>query len=217
MKKLIALLLAAVMCLSLVACGDKGSNTTATESPTTEAAGASEYVIGEPFGTDSVECVVTEVRWVTLDDVTSHAAATDVIGTDYKSYKQLMAKDMFPGYSFYGLSGFSSKATGYPYLAITFTLQNIGKTLVEPTIQDNNWGVAFNSYGSISVVYDDGYTFDAEEGFNTTLEILGDAFKEGRIFEVPAQVYENEDKALKVKITLPTANGEAEEFIVSVR
>ena len=49
------------------------------------------------------------------------------------------------------------------------------------------------------------------------IRILGDAFKEGRIFEVPSQVYENEDKALKVKIILPNANGEKEEFIVSVR
>ena len=220
MKKLIALLLAAVMCLSLVACGGDTSNNSPKETsdaPTTETPGVTEYSIGEAFGTDSVECVVTEVKWVTLEDVTSHPAATDVRGTDYQTYKQLMATDMFPGYSFYGMSGFSSKASGYPYLVVTFTLQNVGKTVVEPTIQDNNWGAAFNSYGNVSVIYDDGYTFDAEEGFNTTLEILGDAFKEGRIFEVPSQVYENEDKALKVKITLPNANGEIEEFIVSVR
>ena len=72
-------------------------------------------------------------------------------------------------------------------------------------------------YGNISVIYDDGYTFDAKEGFNTTLEVLGASVKEGRIFEVPSQVSENEDKPLKVKVMLPNASGEAEEFIVSVR
>ena len=217
MKKILALLLAVVMCLTFAACGKETEAPEESTAEATEVPEVTEYTVGEPFGTDSVECVVTEVRWVTQEDVTSHPAATDVTGSDYKTYKQLLASDLFPGYTFYGLSGLSSKASGYPYLCVTFTLQNVGKTAVEPTIQDNNWGAAFNSYGSISVIYDDGYTFDAEEGFNTALEILGDAFKEGRIFDLPSQVFENEDKPLKVKVTLPASSGEAQEFIVAVR
>lgn len=217
MKKLIAIFLVAVMCLSLVACGGNGetannSENETTGTPTTEPPSATVYAVGEAFGTDSVECVVTEVRWITQDDVKDYNESHD-----FKSDTTVMASSLFEGYTFYGLSGFNSNSTKYPYLCVTFTLQNVGKTLVAPTIQDNNWGAAFNSYGNISVIYDDGYTFDAEEGFKTTLEILGEAFKEGRIFEVPSQVYENEDKALKVKITLPNSNGETEEFIVSVR
>lgn len=215
MKKILALLLAAVMSLSLVACGGKTSNNNqneTTETPTTEAPAATEYAIGEAFGTDSVECVVTEVRWVTQEDINNYNESHD-----FSSTNTVMASSLFNGYAFYGISGFNPSSSKYPYLCVTFTLQNVGKTIVEPTIQDNNWGAAFNSYGSISVIYDDGYTFDAEEGFNGTLEILGDAIKEGRIFEVPSQVSENEDKPLKVKITLPTSNGETEEFIVTVR
>lgn len=217
MKKVISLLLALVLCLSLVACSGGNDTPEANETPsaeasTTEAPGATEYAIGDAFGTDSVECIVTDVVWVTQEDVINFNETHD-----FNSGNTVMASSLFNGYTFYGISGFNPNSTKYPYLCVTFTLQNVGKTLVEPTIQDNNWGAAFNSYGSISVIYDDGYTFDAEEGFNTTLEILGDAFKEGRIFEVPAQVYENEDKVLKVKITLPNANGETEEFIVSVR
>ena len=72
-------------------------------------------------------------------------------------------------------------------------------------------------YGNISVVYGDGYTFDSEEGFNTTLEVLGKEIKEGRIFDLPDQVSENEEEALMIKITLPDSSGTAEEFFVTVR
>ena len=212
MKKTFSLLLALVLCLSLCACGGgkASADTFTTETPATEAPSVAEYALGEAFGTDSVECVITEVRWVTLDDVTSHPATRPVVGS---IKKELMAKDMFPGYSFFGISGFNDTMKGYPYLVVTFTLQNVGKTLVEPAIQ----GYEMKPYGNISVIYDDGYTFDAKEGFNATLEVLGASVKEGRIFEVPSQVSENEDKPLKVKVMLPNASGEAEEFIVSVR
>lgn len=213
MKKWIALLLAAVLCLSLAACGSNKdtADTETVDETSSEQTKATEYAVGEAFGTDSVECVITEVRWVTLDDVTSHPAAYPVVGSTIK--KELMAKDMFPGYSFFGISGFNDTMKGYPYLVVTFTLQNVGKTLVEPAIQ----GYEMKPYGNISVIYDDGYSFDAKEGFNTTLEVLGASVKEGRIFEVPSQVSENENKPLKVKVILPNASGEAEEFIVSVR
>lgn len=211
MKKAVSLLLALLMCLSLCACGG-GSSTTPE---TTEAPDAAGYAIGESFGTDSVECVVTEVRWVTLEDVTSHPAARDVLDTNYQHYTALNASDMFPGYSFYGVSGFSSKSTKYPYLCVTFTLQNVGKELIEPEISSSGW--EFVPYGNIAVLYDDGYTFESKEGFATTLEVLGDAFCEGRVFDLPSQVFENADKALKVQITLPNSQGEAETFVVTVR
>ena len=213
MKKWIALLLVVVLCLSLAAGGSNKdtADTETVDETSSEQTKATEYAVGEAFGTDSVECVITEVRWVTLDDVTSHPAAHPVVGSTIK--KELMAKDMFPEYSFFGISGFNDTMKGYPYLVVTFTLQNVGKTLVEPAIQ----GYEMKPYGNISVIYDDGYTFDAKEGFNATLEVLGASVKEGRIFEVPSQVSENEDKPLKVKVMLPNASGEAEEFIVSVR
>ena len=211
MKKLLALLLAAVMCLSLVACGGGDSTLETAETPTTDTPTTTEYVIGEAFGTDSVECVVTEVRWVTLEDVKSHPEL------EYSSsgvgYYRVYTEAMFPGYKFPETEQFTTAMSGYPYLCITYTLRNIGKTIIEPVIQDNE----VVTYGNISVLYDGGYTFDAVYGFRKTLEVLGDAVKEGRLFEVPSQVYENKDKALKVNITLPTSNGETAEFIVTVR
>ena len=231
MKKLIVFLLSTTMCFSFAACGEGASNNEITESttievpvtelsatdvpgtetPVTEIPVVTEYAIGEAFGTDSVECVVTNVAWITEEDITNYKK-TNGLGAG----ELVRFSDLFKDYSFYGISGVKD-TKGLPYLCVTFTLQNVGKTLVSPTIQDNNWGASFNSYGNISIIYDDGYTFDAEVGFNKTLEVLGDASKEGRIFKVPAQVFENEDKALKVKITLPNVNGEIEEFIVSVR
>ena len=61
------------------------------------------------------------------------------------------------------------------------------------------------------------YTFEAEEGFTTALKVLGTPIKEGRIFQLPSQVSEDEDKPLEVKVSLPNSNGENEEFFVSVR
>lgn len=219
-------MLALVICLSLVACGGEASNsgqnetaetpaTETTETPATETADGTEYAIGEAFETDSVKCVVTEVRWVTLEDVTSHPAAREVLETDGQPFTALELSEMFPGYSFYGISGLSSKGKNYPYLCVTFTLQNVGKEIIEPSLGSNVWD--FSPYGTIDILYDDGYIFESEEGFTTTLEVLGEAFLEGRVFEVPSQVSENKDKALKVKITLPNSSGETEEFIVSVR
>lgn len=245
MKKIIALLLVLCMMISLVACSENATNqtteATTSEESTTEATTSEEstaeattpeestaeattpeetrYAIGEAFGTDSVECVVTEVRWVTEEDVTSHPSAKSVSKSNGAgTYIYLDAKDMFPGYQFYGVSGFTSGynkgvAWSAPKLCVTFTLKNVGKNTVEPAIK----GYELDPYGNISVVYGDGYTFDSEEGFNTTLEVLGEEIKEGRIFDLPDQVSENEEEALMIRITLPDSSGTAEEFFVTVR
>ena len=93
LKRTFALLLALALCMSLAACGktsaDKGAGS-ATDASTT---GTDKYTIGEAFGTDSVECVIDEVKWVTLEDVTSHPSAYAMVG----NVKQIEAKDMFPG------------------------------------------------------------------------------------------------------------------------
>ncbi len=214
LKRTFTLLLALALCMSLAACGktsaDKGSGN-ATDVSTT---GTDKYAIGEAFGTDSVECVIDEVKWVTLEDVTSHPSAYAMVG----NVKQLEAKDMFPGYSFFGISALND-TMDYPCLVVTFSLKNIGKTDVAPTMDAENFTPYSEvpSYGNISVIYDDGYTFEAEEGFTTALKVLGTPIKEGRIFQLPSQVSENEDKPLEVKVSLPNSNGETEEFFVSVR
>lgn len=216
MKKLLALLLAALMSISMVACGESnkpsGEETSNTDNETSE---STTFAIGEAFGTDSVECVIDEVKWVTLEDVTSHPSAYAMVG----NVKQVEATDMFPGYSFFGISALND-TMDYPCLAVTFSLKNVGKTDITPTIDTENFTPYSEvpSYGNISVIYDDGYTFEAEAGFTTALKVLGAPIKEGRIFDLPSQVLENRDKGgnLKIKITLPTSNGETSDFFVSV-
>lgn len=155
LKRTFTLLLALALCMSLAACGktsaDKGSGN-ATDVSTT---GTDKYAIGEAFGTDSVECVIDEVKWVTLEDVTSHPSAYAMVG----NVKQLEAKDMFPGYSFFGISALND-TMDYPCLVVTFSLKNIGKTDVAPTMDAENFTPYSEvpSYGNISVIYDDGYT-----------------------------------------------------------
>ena len=76
----------------------------------------------------------------------------------------------------------------------------------------------------MSLIYDDGYTFNFGSdgfgkyvGFTTPLTVLGDPVNEVMIINLPNKVLENGDKPLKLKITLPSSNGEVEEFIVSIR
>lgn len=217
LKRTFALLLALALCMSLAACGktsaDKESGN-AADASAAEADKKTEYAIGEAFGTDSVECVIDEVKWVTLEDVTSHPSAYAMVG----NVKQVDATDMFPGYSFFGISGLND-TMDYPCLVVTFSLKNIGKTDVAPAMDTEHFTSYSEvpSYGNISVIYDDGYTFETEQGFTNALKVLGDPMKEGRIFELSSQVSENEDKPLKVKVSLPNSNGENEEFFVSVR
>ena len=161
-----------------------------------------------------MECVIDEVKWVTLEDVTSHPSAYAMVG----NVKQIEAKDMFPGYSFFGISALND-TMDYPCLVVTFSLKNVGKTDVAPTIDAEHLTPysEIPSYGNISVIYDDGYTFEAGEGFTTALKVLGTPIKEGRIFQLPSQVSENADKPLEVKVSLPNSNGETEDFFVSIR
>lgn len=73
-------------------------------------------------------------------------------------------------------------------------------------------------YGTFEVIYDDGYTFDCGEGgFDVTLDVLGEAVKVVGCCELPAQVFENDDKPLSIKVILPTSNGDTEDFMISIR
>ena len=221
MKKTISLLLALVLCLSLCACiaeaeGNSESETTQTDETPIK------FTIGDTFGTDSIECSITNVCWLTADDLESNPAAhsepIDPTKWGKKFTQTIMGEDLFPGYQFLGQSGVNDlNIDKFPYILVTFTLKNIGKTIIEAEIVENDWGGSFADYGNISIVYDDGYTFDSDYGFSTTLEVLGDEILEGRIISVPNAVFENEDKPLSVKVTLPASSGESEEFFVSVR
>ena len=160
--------------------------------------------IGEKFGTDSVECSIDEVKWIT---------ELDVLPLPRDKYGSVGADVLCPGYNFRGMSGFNDTTSGYPYLSVKFTLKNVGKTLIEPLRNENE----LIGYGSIAVVYDDGYTFESDTALMTELEVLGDAFCEGRLIELPNEVMTNDEKPLYIKMTLPNSSGEVEEFMITAR
>ena len=239
MKKLIALLLALVMVLSFVACsGETSSNnqngTTetpetsnnqndTTETPETtvpEVPQIIEYAIGESFGTDSVECVVTGFKWITPEEFDSVSERT-VSTYNGENYYRIKTQVLFPECegAFGDISCLKSEISDSYFLLVTFSLQNIGKEIIESTTE---WLDAYEGivvpYGTFEVIYDDGYTFQCGKGgFTTTLEVLGDAVQTVGGCQLKKQVFENEDKSLKLKVILPNSNGETEEFIVFVR
>lgn len=222
MKKTIALLLALALCLSLCACGSgkASADTFSTETPTTEAPSVEEYALGETFGTDNVECIVTGIKWVTPEEFDTIAKRTQY-SVDGESVYMIDTELLFSECvdAFGNLGGIKSKISGQYFLLVTFSLQNCGKEVVTYTSKPSVIGYSLLPYGTFEVIYDDGYVFNCgtESGFTTTLDVLGDAIKTLGGCMVPSQVYENTDKPLKIKVMLPNSNGETEEFFVSVR
>ena len=234
MRKLIALLLALVMCFALCACGG-GTSTdnsvpietdtdtvedviTIEEAPETPE--TTEYEIGEPFGTDNIECVISGLRWITPEEFDSVSKRTISISMDGENVYSIDTDALFPECvnAFGSLGSLKSEVADKYFLLLTFTLQNIGKEIVEPNVEWQGFGGLVIPYGTFKVIYDDGYIFDiGESGFTSTLAVLGDAVKTVGGCIVPKQVYENEDKPLKVMVILPNAEGESEEFLVSIR
>ena len=242
MKKLLALMLATVLTLSLVACGGGGGagdtntpdSTPSTENGDTTSADTpsdggeeqgnnntnTQYAIGDTFGTDAIECVITAADWIGEEDLWVPELVSDGAGgfvAEGELRRETKLSYFYPDYQFYGLSGFSSKPIENPYLCVTFTLQNIGKEEISPEIVPFGENFDYAPYGNIAVLYDDGYVFETKEGFKTTLKILSDKVLEGRVFEVPGEVSKNTDKPLMVRVTLPNSTGEAEEFIIAIR
>ena len=218
MKKLLLFVLTLAMLLSLCACGGE----TAIKEDTVEASDlegetteSTTYKLGEAFGTDTVECVIKEIKWITAEEFDK-----------YSTTQSLSTDTVFPDYKVRGTVEISeSTLTDSAYLCVVYSLQNVGKEDVvsgEESVGDGSYNVL--SYGNIDVLYDDGYTFylvgaeyNKYSGFTYPLRVLSEPITEVMIYDLPNQVLENDDKTLNLKITLPSSNGEIEEFIVSIR
>lgn len=227
MKKVLSVLLVLVICLFLCACGGSNDAPKATEAPV-EATESTELKIGDAFGTDTVECVIEEITWYTSEEFISNSDNNDrFVTVDGKmaiiqgDYWSLDTEKLFPGYHAWGVSGMTKeKISEYSFLCVKHTLQNIGKESIDCGRESDGFvGVIFVPYGTMEVIYDDGYTFDLGKygGFITPLAVLSDPVNEVMIISLPNKVLENGDKPLKLKVTLPSSNGEVEEFIVSIR
>ena len=232
MKKTITLVLALILCLSLCACGGSKDTPKATEAPV-ETPESTDLKIGDAFGTDSVECVIQEITWYTSEEFTSNSDNNDrFVTVDGKmaiiqgDHWSLDTEKLFPGYHAWGISGMTKeKVSEYSFLCVKHTLQNIGKESIDCGMESDGFmGMISVPYGTMEVIYDDGYTFNFGSdgfgkyvGFTTPLAVLGDPVNEVMIINLPNKVLENGDKPLKLKVMLPSSNGEIEEFIVSIR
>lgn len=217
MKKLLALLLVALMTISMVACGEE--TTSAEPSKTeSEATDSITFKLSEAFGTDSVECVITETKWLTSEEFKEYSKRNGeslVLDTEL----------VFPDYRVWGVTGVAeSKLADTSFLCVTYSLQNVGKEDVVSEMESAGFGMMDVPYGTIEVIYDDGYTFGFSDGdfgkyqgFTYPLRVLSDPITEVMMINVPNQVFENDDKPLMLKVTLPSSNEEIEEFIVSIR
>ena len=214
-----------MMVLSLVACGEATETNSGSESATTDtntsnqsitSENSNEYVVGEAFGTDSVECVITELRWLTSEEFQS-LSEEEVSGSN--KILRLRTNTEFPNTNVWGQTGIQeSSAAETSFVCVTYSLQNIGTEDIRSDLTNGDQGMLI-PYGKIKVIYDDGYTFDCGEysGFTTTLGVLRDAITEVGVIGFPNQVLENEDKPLKLEITLPNSSGETEAFYIIVR
>lgn len=232
MKKALSALLMLVICLSLCACGSSKDTPKATEAPV-EAPESNELKIGDAFGTDAVECVIQEITWYTSEEFTANSDSNDRFAiVDGKSAIiqgdswTLDTENLFPGYHSWGISGMiKEKVSEYSFLCVKHTLQNIGKEIIDCEMESDGFmGMLLVPYGTMEVIYDDGYTFNFGSdgfakyvGFTTPLTVLGDPVNEVMIISLPNKILENGDKPLKLKVMLPSSNGEVEEFIVSIR
>ena len=228
MKKTISILLTLVMCLSLCACGGSGEDSKATE-----ATESGELKIGDAFGTDTVECVIQEIMWFTSEEFTSNSDNNDrFVMVDGKTaiiqgdYWTLDTEKLFPGYHAWGISGMAKdKVSEYSFLCVKHTLQNTGKEIIDCEMTSDGFaGMMYVPYGTMEVIYDDGYTFNfgndsfgKNVGFTSTLTGLGDPVNEVMVIHLPNKILEDSTKPLRLKVTLPNAGGETEEFLVSLR
>ena len=231
MKKFLPFMLALSLCLSLCACGS--SNETVKAETPTEASEDSAIKIGEAFGTDHVECVIQEIKWFTSEEFEGISDSNDrfaiVNGKTaiiQGEYLTLDTANLFPGSHVWGTTGVAKdKVSENSFLCVKHSLRNIGKEVVDCGMESDGFmGMISVPYGTMEVIYDDGYTFGFGGddfgkyiGFTTRLNVLADPVEEVMIINLPNQVLENSDKPLMLKVTLPSENREAEEFIVSIR
>lgn len=219
MKRLIALILAAALALSLVACGGDGADHTTTgenepssdpsntdyiddtesTNPSNDNENETYWEVGDTITLDSVE--------FTLDSYQFERCLYNVRNGDYLSpvdLRSLSENDLM----------YNSLTTDNPYYAddehifllLSFTQKNIGKESVQIIAPESD----------MLVIYSDGYTFDFlsdtgsgggwkdENSFNgfsfTEMEPLSPSFECRACILLPIEVMENEDASLLLQV-----------------
>lgn len=126
MKRAIIILLALVMVLSLAACGVEAKDETeqSAETPETDSESTTKYAIGESFGTDSVECVLTNIKWITPEELDLVLKRNGAI-INGESVYELDTASLFPecASSFGKPRGVKSAISDSYYLCAVFSLK----------------------------------------------------------------------------------------------
>jgi hypothetical protein len=244
MKKLLALILAAALALSLVACGgDSGvednnkpsggnGDTTSTDTPSDggenstpdETSEPKSLMIGDTAATEKTEFVLQEFEFTNglynnSNDLAKHLTPL--------TNEEIDALDI----------GVYSTDDGKVLAYMEFTIKNTGKTKLENCWIETEYGSTSYVGGYVELDYD-GYLFRAldDNGFmiditaiekghttfvgnNSTLEldILEDAHTYRGCIKVPEQVMNDTDKPLNINIYLPCENSEFEIFTYNIR
>ena len=245
MKKLLALILAAALALSLVACGGgggaddnntpSGGNGDATSTDTPSSGGEDsapteeepqeevEYAaIGDMVATDKVEFILDTFQlseYVYMD-----SRNPDMILSPL-SEEELASLD--------GDEQYGHADSGKVLATMSFSIKNIGKTPLKDfvtystgsTIQLSGYieldydGYLFRGDNSVFIDCADGLTNEVSFFGSTTLEldVLEDAHNYKGYIAVPYEVMSNTDKPLYLNIYLPCENGDFETLTYKIR
>lgn len=198
MKKLLALMLSAVVMVSLTACGNE-SNNSDNDSTTNELS------VGDTLNSDIIEFTLTRVEFADQLKYASFSTGTPpdpeyMLPTDEPQSNSTFVAD-----------------DGYTMLSYSYTLKYTGKEEIEV---DTAMG--------ITASYDDGYTFEvwsdaymwsdyiSTDG-DTKLKPL-DPQGEGRgCMKVPDEVADNTDKPLKITVSIPNGDGSTVDAVYTIR
>ena len=221
MKKLLALILAAALALSLVACGG-GSGAGDTTN--------SEYGIGDTLSTDCIEVSITSYDVVTADAIKNNPNTKNGVtssgdkeerlflidylnGIDVDTYSEDDLRDLY-------LSTERLNDGEKAYFFIFYSAKNIGKEKIEAEPVRDGLVTTYLPFGNITIDYDDGYKFEYSSAFARDLDVLSDGYNDARWIIVPKEIAINNDKPLRAIISLPNSASNTDdrtEFIVNLR
>ena len=221
MKKLLALILAAALALSLVACGgDSGAGDTTN----------SEYGIGDTLSTDCIEVSITSYDVVTADAIKNNPNTKNGVTSSGDKEERLFLIDYLNGID---VDTYSEDDLRDLYLSterlndgedvhffLFYSAKNIGKEKIEAGVVQDGFIGRYIPYGSITLDYDNGYKFECSSVFIHDLDILSDGYNGVSWITVPKEVAINYDKPLKAIISLPNSASNTDdrtEFIVNLR
>lgn len=188
MKKMIALLMALLVCLSLCACG--GGNSVSETTEPTEATEPSivKFAVGETASTEVIEFTLNSVEFA------DHLSLTP--GDEYLTPISADA------------SGGLIPNDGKIFVCFSFTVKNIGKVKLGTTayntlslVYSDGYTFEVDPYNTFVRTDDNFYLLQRMNGL-LSLDVLSDAQTYRGYIQVPTEVMEHTEEPLELKINL---------------